>query len=777
MIIAMNPIASIQLLGGLKVHCGEQTWTRFRTQKAGELLAYLAYYCHKAHSREHLITLLWEDVPLETGRNRLNVTLYVLRSQFKTSMTASDDFFSADRNSVQLNTEFFAVDTAEFKAHLAEVARTHDTPSRLSSLKKACALYRGELLPDFCTDWIGIEQARFSAHFVQALRQLAGCYETLGDLNNAQDAFRRAAQEEPLNEEICRELMRLAVCKGEPAAALQQFQNLERHLREQLSLPPSAETQHFVETLQANGAKSEPKLLLGRSGITLPEPLPRSDEECPPVVLPQPIPEEHIPSPAFPAPSRKRVSWRLPSAVIGALCLCLAVLRFSEVKRNAPVPAYQGRQIWQVSARPLADEKSLTPVTLTTDRGGSLYVTGVSQTAQHDADILTLKFAPDGSETWRHRFNGLNNDCDRPSALTVDAEGNVYVAGESYNGDREQGKTQWDTTLLKYAPDGTQLWLRHFNERPNNDDHALRVATDAAGFVYVGGWSEDARKHRHFLLLKYDADGELLWTRSYLPPAAPGNPLESQLSDMAVDAAGNISLTGTGRFQETNDAPFPCALTLRYDHNGNLIWQRKFSGDTHGTDKAYSVALAPMGGIYVGGSGYLHKVPFQQNSEVFFVIRYDAQGSEQWVTQTQAGAFPNILYRLSVDTSGNCLVSGIGGSVDRALLKFQSDGKRNWTEMESPQIRKWETHCIGLQTDRDSNSFVAATEADPAATELLWQLVLDKFAPDGTVLWKRQLSGMVFPTAEGNLLAVDDTGNVFVAAQVAEGLTVWKISP
>jgi DNA-binding SARP family transcriptional activator len=47
----------IELFGALKVRCGEREITRFRTQKAAALLAYLALFQERTHSREQLAEL------------------------------------------------------------------------------------------------------------------------------------------------------------------------------------------------------------------------------------------------------------------------------------------------------------------------------------------------------------------------------------------------------------------------------------------------------------------------------------------------------------------------------------------------------------------------------------------------------------------------------------------------------------------------------------------------------------------------------------------------
>src|SRR5947208_584626 len=49
----------ITLLGGFAVQRGQTTITRFRTQKFGALLAFLAYHLRQAHPREVLVDMRW----------------------------------------------------------------------------------------------------------------------------------------------------------------------------------------------------------------------------------------------------------------------------------------------------------------------------------------------------------------------------------------------------------------------------------------------------------------------------------------------------------------------------------------------------------------------------------------------------------------------------------------------------------------------------------------------------------------------------------------------
>src|SRR4051794_21626096 len=71
----------IELLGELRAVSGESVVSRFRTQKTGFLLAYLALYLHRAHAREALLDRFWPEEAQEAGRHNLRNALSALRRQ------------------------------------------------------------------------------------------------------------------------------------------------------------------------------------------------------------------------------------------------------------------------------------------------------------------------------------------------------------------------------------------------------------------------------------------------------------------------------------------------------------------------------------------------------------------------------------------------------------------------------------------------------------------------------------------------------------------------
>src|ERR1700682_4467128 len=108
----------IQLLGGLVAVRGEESITRFRSQRTAILLAYLAYYRSRRHPRQVLIEILWPGCDAELGRHNLSVALSRLRDQLKLPEAPAGTLFDTDRFAVGINPEWVTTDVAEFETTL-----------------------------------------------------------------------------------------------------------------------------------------------------------------------------------------------------------------------------------------------------------------------------------------------------------------------------------------------------------------------------------------------------------------------------------------------------------------------------------------------------------------------------------------------------------------------------------------------------------------------------------------------------------------------------------
>jgi predicted ATPase/DNA-binding SARP family transcriptional activator/transposase len=238
----------IDLFGGLRVTRGDCVVTRFPTQKAGLLLAYLVYHSDRSHSRELLAELLWPGADPPSARQSLSQALSTLRHQLTVPAASTESLFLVDRFSIGVNPDAISTDVAEFDAAFAEAVRATDEPDRIHCLTRAVDLYRGPLLPGSYQDWVLCERERLAERFFQALRRLIGAMEASGDLDSAIDLARRGIALDPLREETHRHLMQLLAASGRPELALRQYRELERLLQQELGETPSRATRTLALT-------------------------------------------------------------------------------------------------------------------------------------------------------------------------------------------------------------------------------------------------------------------------------------------------------------------------------------------------------------------------------------------------------------------------------------------------------------------------------------------------------------------------------------------------
>ena len=186
------------------------------------------------------------------------------------------------------------------------------------------------------------------------------------------------------------------------------------------------------------------------------------------------------------------------------------------------------------------------------------------------------------------RYDGTGSGEDVANALTVDDSGNVYVTGYSTNG------INYDFATIKYSPNGASLWVRRYDGPGNGSDQADALVLDSDGNLYVTGWSVVNGGGADYNTIKYAANGDTLWVRRY---TGPGNFHEDGASALAVDASGNVYVTGRSVGSDTS---FDYA-TIKYNSFGDTLWVRRYNGLENGFDEASALAVDDSGNVYVTG--------------------------------------------------------------------------------------------------------------------------------------------------------------------------------
>jgi hypothetical protein len=179
------------------------------------------------------------------------------------------------------------------------------------------------------------------------------------------------------------------------------------------------------------------------------------------------------------------------------------------------------------------------------DKQGNVYVSGYSGDFNH-LDIVTVKFGPNGNYLWEQRYPGpnpwalisgvLDNFKIIKVMLALDPQGNVVVAGPSLG----QG-TEHDYITLKYSSNGTRLWGVVYNSLASNkDDIPTAMALDAQGNVYVTGYSEYQDSCYIIVTLKYDGATGNPQHAAWYDDGSHAN----YATAISLDGAGNVYVAG-----------------------------------------------------------------------------------------------------------------------------------------------------------------------------------------------------------------------------------------
>src|SRR5690606_24718354 len=220
------------------------------------------------HRREALLGMLWPEMPEAAARNNLRQVLATLRKALG-ERPGEPPFLLASRATVQLNPEArWRLDVAAFLA-LIEACQQHahrraeSCQACARRLEEAVALYRGPFLAEFFLpdsaafeEWAVVKREQLSQLLLRALDQLAAYYERRGRYEAAVGYARRQLEVEPWREAAHRQVMRLLALNGERNAALAQYEQCCRVLRDELGVEPEPETVAVYEQIRDSALDS-----------------------------------------------------------------------------------------------------------------------------------------------------------------------------------------------------------------------------------------------------------------------------------------------------------------------------------------------------------------------------------------------------------------------------------------------------------------------------------------------------------------------------------------
>ena len=387
-------------------------------------------------------------------------------------------------------------------------------------------------------------------------------------------------------------------------------------------------------------------------------------------------------------------------------------------------------------------------------------------------DMYVLKVDEDGNEVWSNHFGGSNFDAAFSLCKTVNEDGYILLGNTASYGEGSK-----DIYAVKITNAGAEDWSKTYGGTGVDLGRGIiRTSDDAyviCGYTESSGAGED-----DMYILKIDADGDTLWTKTigtshsetaenvietsdghYLvvgstgiydtPGVASGNNRDIYLVKM--DASGNVTdegiywvmTSGQGSYDdgfdvcEISDGGFVviggCTQELvevmdialiKTDANLSMQWKKHLEVPASAFyDFAKSIVYNPLENTFlICGSA-----EYTDLSTDLFIMKMDAEGDMLW-TQTYGGAGNQSAFDILLSSSGYCYVVGQsflygGGGYNVWLLKFielSADFEGTPNSGHAPLEVQFGNFVLGtvdaFEWDLDGDGSIDSTEPTPVWT-------------------------------------------------------------
>jgi DNA-binding SARP family transcriptional activator/TolB-like protein len=235
---------TLHVLGAIRLSTddGREADALLRQPKLLALLAYLALPRPGTwHRRDSLLGVFWPELDQSRARTSLRSALHALRRQLSegTIRTRGDDEVGIDPALLSTDAGLM-LDDLDAGRHCDALAR-----------------YTGDLMPGFYVaasegfePWLAQERNRFRELAQKTAAGLTDRLDSAGDLSQALEMARRAAELNANDEGAVRRLIALLDRTGDRAQAFAVYERFRNHVRSEFGVQPSAETTALVDAVR-----------------------------------------------------------------------------------------------------------------------------------------------------------------------------------------------------------------------------------------------------------------------------------------------------------------------------------------------------------------------------------------------------------------------------------------------------------------------------------------------------------------------------------------------
>lgn len=331
--------------------------------------------------------------------------------------------------------------------------------------------------------------------------------------------------------------------------------------------------------------------------------------------------------------------------------------------------------------------------------------------------------------------------------------GYIIVGSTSSNNNGDVGATKggYDIWMICMDADGKKVWQKTIGG--DNGEKINAIVSNADGtFIAAGSTASNGtgdigatRGGNDILLIKLDANGNILWNKTY------GGSSSEYALGITGTADGKYLITGQTFSNNSGDmgaskGSGDCYVA-KISAAGNLEWLKMFGGD--GSDEGCRIISNTDGSIVVAGNTNSNTNsdlgPTKGDYDIFF-LKLDASGNKQAV-KTYGGDQAEYTYNMVPAVDGGFILAGntysnnngdVGtnkGSGDAWIVKIEDNGNLKWQKTIGGSGFEW-LHSIAKAPD---GGYVAAittssnNSGDMGANKGRYDVAITKISAAGVV--------------------------------------------
>jgi len=336
-----------------------------------------------------------------------------------------------------------------------------------------------------------------------------------------------------------------------------------------------------------------------------------------------------------------------------------------------------------------------------TSDGGYIIIGYTESFGAGNGDAWLIKTDANGDTLWTKTFGGGSYDWGNSGQQTSD--GGYIITGETHS----FGAGNGDAWLIKTDANGDTLWTKTFGGVGTENGQSVRQTSDG-GYIITGEIHPFGPGSIDIWLIKTDANGNALWTKTFGGSGADYGRTVQQTSDGGYIITGSTASFGAGDLD---------VWLIKTDANGDTLWTTTLGGNLH--DTGNSAQQTSDGGYIITGS-----------SGVFAALfKTDANGDSLWGKAFGPGGGDTGSSVQQTSDGGYIITGGTGAIPDLWLLKTNANGDLSWIKIIGGSDQDWGN---SVQQTSDGGYIIAGQTGSFGAGPLnVW---LIRVAPEVTAI-------------------------------------------